>query len=86
LFASAAEVFGANMIAVVLTGRGEDGAAGLSAVRQAGGTVIAEDPVSAEAAGMPAAAIATGCVDTVVPLAAVSSVLRKLVQGEPATA
>ena len=86
LFGSAATVFAADLIAVVLTRRGEDGAAGLAAVRQAGGTVVVEDPASAAAMGMPAAAIVTGCVDAIVPLAAVALLLSRLVQGESATA
>ena len=86
LFASAATVFAADLIAVVLTRRGEDGAAGLAAVRQAGGTVVVDDPASAAAMGMPAAAIVTGCVDAIVPLAAVALLLSRLVQGESATA
>ena len=85
LFASAAAALGEAVIAVVLTGRGSDGADGVRAVRGAGGVVIAQDPATAEAAGMPLAAIATGCVAQIAPLEAISAALEALVQGEPAT-
>ncbi|MGY1680293.1 chemotaxis protein CheB [Geodermatophilus sp. SYSU D01176] len=66
--ASAADAFGPRVLAVVLTGRLSDGAAGVRAVRRAGGRVLAQDPVDAEAPGMPSAALATGCVEHVLPL------------------
>src|SRR5262249_37263766 len=47
-FASAADAFGAQTLAIVLTGRLDDGARGAQAVRRAGGTVIVEDPTTAE--------------------------------------
>jgi two-component system, chemotaxis family, protein-glutamate methylesterase/glutaminase len=68
LFASVARVFGARGVGVVLTGMGGDGAAGLLALRRAGGTVLAQDQESCVVPGMPAAAVAAGAVDEVVPL------------------
>jgi two-component system, chemotaxis family, protein-glutamate methylesterase/glutaminase len=68
LMASAAEVLGGGVVAIVLTGRGTDGAAGVAMVRQAGGVVIVQDDRTSEAEGMPAAAIATGAADWVLPL------------------
>jgi two-component system, chemotaxis family, protein-glutamate methylesterase/glutaminase len=68
LMMSVAAAYGPRAIAVVLTGRFDDGAAGVRAVRQHGGRTIAQDPGTASAAAMPAAAVATGCVDLVVPL------------------
>ncbi|TFV57431.1 chemotaxis protein CheB [Geodermatophilus sp. DF01-2] len=65
---SAAGAFGPRVLAAVLTGRLTDGAAGVRAVRRAGGRVLAQDPADAEAPGMPSAALATGCVEHVVPL------------------
>lgn len=55
-------------IAVILTGRLTDGAAGCRAVKRRGGRVLVQDPFAAQAASMPATAIATGCADFVLPL------------------
>jgi two-component system chemotaxis response regulator CheB len=57
LFESAAECFGDELCAVVLTGANDDGALGASAVRRAGGLVIVQDPRTADAQEMPQAAI-----------------------------
>jgi two-component system chemotaxis response regulator CheB len=78
LFTSAAETFAAKTIGVVLTGMGNDGHQGVMAIKKAGGTVIAESEESSVVFGMPKEAIATGCVDTVVPLALVcGEIMRK---------
>jgi two-component system chemotaxis response regulator CheB len=68
LMASAAQAYGPGVLAVVLTGRLADGAAGVRAVRRARGRVLVQDPVEAVASGMPNAALATGCVEHVLPL------------------
>lgn len=68
LFQSAAEHYRNGIIAVILTGMGHDGSDGISAVRQAGGTIIVQDPGTAHAASMPESAINTGVVDYIVPL------------------
>ena len=65
LFESAADSYGPDLTAVVLTGANSDGARGVVAVRDAGGTVLAQDPAEAERSEMPAAAIATGAVHEV---------------------
>ena len=68
LFESAAASFTDRVIAVVLTGTGEDGANGVRAVKTMGGTVLAQDEATSAYFGMPRAAIETGCVDFVLPL------------------
>lgn len=68
LFASAAPVFGARLLGVVLTGMGNDGARGVQVIKDHGGAVLAEDEESCVVFGMPKEAIATGQVDGVVPL------------------
>ena len=57
LFESAADVHGARAIAVVLTGANRDGAEGAREIRRRGGTVLVQDPVTAECPVMPEAAI-----------------------------
>jgi two-component system chemotaxis response regulator CheB len=68
LLATLAVTCGPRALAVVLTGSGHDAQAGIRAVHRCGGRVLAQDEATAEAFGMPGAAIATGLVDAVVPL------------------
>ncbi len=81
LFASLAETWGNGAIAVVLTGTGRDGAEGVCAIKDHGGTVIAQNEASAEFFGMPGAAFRTGMVDRVLPLEGIASVLIELTGG-----
>jgi two-component system chemotaxis response regulator CheB len=62
-----AGTLGPAAVAVVLTGMLRDGAQGVRAVKRAGGRVLVQDPQTARAEGMPSSAIATGCVDFVLP-------------------
>lgn len=68
LFRSMAGSLGANCLGVLLTGMGEDGAAGLRAIREAGGYTIGEDETTAVVYGMPAAAVSMGAVCESLPL------------------
>lgn len=77
-FESAADSYGAGVVAVVLTGANDDGAIGVSAVRRAGGTVLVQEPASAERREMPDAAVATGAVDRVLPLRAIAAYLSSM--------
>ena len=77
LFESAAEACG-PVIAVVLTGSGSDGACGATAIRAAGGVVIAQDEASSAFFGMPHAAIERGAVDYVLPLDEIAPALVRL--------
>ena len=79
LFESVAASYQARAIAVVLTGTGTDGAMGVEAIKKMGGTVIVQDAKTAEFPGMPAAAIKTGNVDFILPLAEISLALRTLI-------
>ncbi len=75
LFSSIARVFGADAVGVILTGMGDDGAAGLLELGAAGGLVLAQDEASSVVFGMPREACATGAVDRVVPLAEMAGAL-----------
>jgi two-component system chemotaxis response regulator CheB len=79
LFEAAARTFGASAVAVILTGMGDDGVAGLRAVRQAGGRVIAQDQASSAVFGMPGAAVAAGLADEVLPPNEIAARLAALV-------
>lgn len=79
LFESVAASYRNRAIAVVLTGTGTDGAMGVRAIKKMGGTVIAQDEKTSEQFGMPAAAIATGDVDLVLPLEDIAQTLVSLV-------
>ncbi|MDQ8204175.1 chemotaxis protein CheB [Pelagicoccus sp. SDUM812003] len=65
LFTSMASDLGDRAIAIVLSGTGSDGTAGISCIHEAGGMVIAQSEESAKFDGMPQSAIATGLVDCV---------------------
>lgn len=69
LMGSVAEVCGPAALGVVLTGMGNDGAAGVRAIKERKGRVLAESEESAVIFGMPNEAIRTGAVDKVLPLA-----------------
>jgi two-component system chemotaxis response regulator CheB len=79
LFESAATSYASMTIAVVLTGTGRDGSAGVRAVKRMGGTVIAQDRATSQFYGMPAAAIDTGDVDHVLPVDQIAETLVSLV-------
>jgi two-component system chemotaxis response regulator CheB len=67
LFRSMSKNFGRTAMGVLLTGMGRDGAAGLLALRQAGGITIAQDEASCVVYGMPREAVALGAVHHVLP-------------------
>lgn len=82
LFDSMAASYGEEAIGVVLTGSGSDGEMGVKAIKERGGTVIAQSEETAEYFGMPGAAIATKSVDFVLALDEIAPALVTLVMGE----
>jgi two-component system chemotaxis response regulator CheB len=68
LFRSAAEGAGRGVVAVILTGMGDDGVDGLREVRREGGRILAQDEASSVIYGMPREAQRAGVVDQVIPL------------------
>lgn len=84
LFESAADAYGAELLAIVLTGANSDGAAGAAAVIAAGGRVLVQDPAEATAPEMPRAALAASPGASLLPLAGMASYLAALARGEMA--
>ena len=80
LMETAAKVYGENLIAVVLSGTGTDGTEGARTVSQAGGTVIIQDPETAEFGEMPRS-LAPSTVDIVSSLEEIGPVLKNLISG-----
>jgi len=78
LFRSAARYGGRNVVGVIMTGMGDDGAKGMLEMKQAGAFNIAQDEASCVVFGMPAEAIKTGAVDRVLPLGALASEVVRL--------
>jgi len=82
LFESVARELGNHSACVLLTGMGKDGAAGLLAVRHAGGVTLAQDEETSIVFGMPREAILIGAAQKVLPLPGMAPCLLSLVRGK----
>jgi len=82
LFESAAEVYGQELIGIILTGAGFDGSGGLLKIKQCGGIAIVQDPADAEMDSMPLSALRLTKPDHVVQLNDIPGLLIRLVQGK----
>jgi two-component system chemotaxis response regulator CheB len=71
LFRSVAKCAGANALGVIMTGMGDDGAAGLLEMRNAGARTVAQDEESCVVYGMPKEAVKRGGVEKTIPLSAI---------------
>ncbi|MBU0714823.1 MAG: chemotaxis response regulator protein-glutamate methylesterase [Verrucomicrobia bacterium] len=74
---SAAPLYGRNCLGVILTGMGSDGVEGLKAIKQAGGSTIAEDEVTCIVYGMPKIAAEQKVVDKIFPLPEIAAEIMK---------
>ena len=81
LFESAVDVYKGNILSVVLTGMGRDGAHGTEVIKDNGGITISEDKSTCVIYGMPRAAYATGKVDMVMELQSIAGKINTLVKG-----
>jgi two-component system chemotaxis response regulator CheB len=78
LFESAADVYGPEVVGVILTGTGRDGAAGLTHIKRRGGLAVVQDPGTARRPAMPEAALASTPVDLVLPVEKIGGWLVQL--------
>ena len=83
LFESAADAYAQSLVAVILTGANDDGTRGAKRVKQRGGFVVVQDPLTAESPAMPQAAIAAVRVDRVLPLERIGPFLIELCRHSP---
>jgi two-component system, chemotaxis family, protein-glutamate methylesterase/glutaminase len=81
LFESVAATYRSRAVGVILSGTGSDGTMGIRAIKKMGGTVIVQEPSSAEFRGMPDSAVHSGVADQVLPLAAIAPALERLAAG-----
>lgn len=79
MFRSLANVYKGNVLAVIMTGMGKDGVAGMKLLKQYGAATIAQDEASSVVFGMPMEAINAGVADKIVPLKEIADVITKRV-------
>jgi two-component system chemotaxis response regulator CheB len=80
LFRSVASIYGANTLAVVMTGMGQDGLLGGRKIKEAGGRIIAQDKESCVVWGMPGAVAEAGLAEELIPLNRIGSEITRRVQ------
>lgn len=81
LLESMVPIYGPRLMAVVLTGMGQDGLAGCRAVKAAGGYVVAQAAAGCTVYGMPKAVAAAGLADAVLPLESIAATVTACVRG-----
>jgi two-component system chemotaxis response regulator CheB len=82
LFRSVAQAFGADTLAVVLTGMGQDGLRGCEAIREAGGQVLAQDEATSVVWGMPGYVARAGLADKVLPISLIGDEIVRRVRND----
>jgi two-component system, chemotaxis family, protein-glutamate methylesterase/glutaminase len=78
MFRSVAKIFGKHTLSLVLTGMGQDGLVGAQAIKESGGSLIAQDQESCVVWGMPGAVTRAGLVDEILPLNQIAGRIRQL--------
>lgn len=80
LLRSVTEIYGAGVLAVIMTGMGQDGLRGCRQVREAGGQIIVQDEATSVVWGMPGAVAREGLEDKILPLQAIAGEIMERVQ------
>jgi len=83
LFESARDIYGHRLLAMLLTGASHDGAAGIHAIRFAGGCAVVQRPDTAQAPLMPESALKRGPVDFVLTLEEIAGLFQTFDAGAP---
>nr|WP_040157729.1 chemotaxis response regulator protein-glutamate methylesterase [Mobilicoccus massiliensis] len=87
MFRSVAEVYGGNVLAVIMTGMGQDGHRGAEPILRAGGTLVVQDEATSVVWGMPGAAVAAGLPCDIIPLPQMAeAITSRAMAGRGATA
>lgn len=81
MFHSAIDVYGRNILAVIMTGMGRDGAQGCVEVKNAGGYVIAQNEATSVVYGMPKSAVETGAVDAILSIDEIINEINAQIEG-----
>jgi len=81
LLTSASDACAERLVAIIMTGMGDDGAEAIRHVRERGGHTIAESSQTAIIFGMPNEAIKTGCIEQVLPLGDIPRAIQRLCAG-----
>jgi two-component system, chemotaxis family, protein-glutamate methylesterase/glutaminase len=84
MFRSIGAIYGARVLAVVLTGMGQDGARGAAPLLNAGATVIAQDEATSVVWGMPGAVAQAGLASFILPIDAIAAKISALTDGRTA--
>lgn len=82
LLRSAAPLLGPNLLAVVLTGMGQDALRGCQLAAQHGATILAQDEATSVVWGMPGAIVRAGLADRVLPLSMIAAEIVRRVRGD----
>ncbi len=79
LFESASQIYGKDVLGIVMTGMGKDGLQGAKKIKQAGGKIIAQDEDTSVVYGMPRVVVEAGIADAVLPLEKIPQALSQAV-------
>jgi len=76
---SLADLYGPDMVGVILTGMGRDGCEGMAAIKAKGGKTVVQDPSQAVIPSMPQAVIKRGLADIIVPLEQIGGAIYRMI-------